>query len=94
MGRPIQVSHPDKLCCIQNPAEPYIGVGSSTLRPARTLSGNRSGPAALRREQQEMLESKHRVNRAMGRKVRSITDVTNTALGKEEMAIRLYAARD
>jgi hypothetical protein len=30
-----------------------------------------------------------RKNRAMGRKVRTSTDVASTALGKEEMAVRL-----
>jgi hypothetical protein len=29
-----------------------------------------------------------------GRKARLITDVTNTALGKEEMAVHLQAIRD
>jgi hypothetical protein len=33
-------------------------------------------------------------NRAMGRKVKPNTDVTNTALGKREMAVRLWAIQD
>jgi hypothetical protein len=37
-----------------------------TLGPARNVSGNRSGCAALRREQVEQLESSHRENRGMG----------------------------
>jgi hypothetical protein len=44
---------------------------------------------ALRRERREQLESKHRENPATWKKVRPITDVTSTALGKEEMAVRL-----
>jgi hypothetical protein len=63
------------------------------------------GRAAVRREQLESkrlenramgrkvrpiaVESKHHKNRATGRKVRPITDITSTALGKEEMAICL-----
>jgi hypothetical protein len=52
-----------------------------------TLSGCLSGQAVLRREQWEQFESKHHENRATGRKVRPITDVTSTALGREEMAV-------
>jgi hypothetical protein len=44
---------------------------------------------ALRREQQERLERSHHENRATGRNVRPITDVTNTALEKEEMMVHL-----
>jgi hypothetical protein len=44
---------------------------------------------ALRKEQREQLESKHCENRAMVRKVRPITDITSTALGREEMAVHL-----
>jgi hypothetical protein len=40
---------------------------------------------ALRREQWEQLESKHREKRVMRRRVRPMTDVTSTALGREEM---------
>jgi hypothetical protein len=54
--------------------------------PARTLSRSRSGLAALRREQ---LKSIHNANCATGWKVRPITEFTSTALGKEEMAVRL-----
>jgi hypothetical protein len=53
------------------------------------LSGNRSGKAALRREQREQLESITMRIEPRGRKARLITDVTSTALGKE-MAVRLY----
>jgi hypothetical protein len=42
------------------------------------------GQAALRREQEKQLESKHRAKRAMGRKMRR-----NTALEKEEMVLSL-----
>jgi hypothetical protein len=54
-----------------------------TTGQARTLSGNRSGRPALRREQREQLESSYRGNRAKGRKARPTIDVTSTALGKE-----------
>jgi hypothetical protein len=40
------------------------------------------------------LESNLRENRATGRKARPITDVENTALGKEETAVRLWTIRD
>jgi hypothetical protein len=69
-------------------------VDGSIPKPTCTLSGNRSGRAALRREQQEQLESNHREKWATERKVRPITDVTSTALRGEEMAARLYAIRD
>jgi hypothetical protein len=52
-------------------------VDGGTPGPARILLESRSGRAVLRREQREQLESNHR-----GRKARSITDVTSTALGK------------
>jgi hypothetical protein len=39
--------------------------------------------------QQERLERNHHENRATGRKVRPITDVTSTAFRKEEMAVCL-----
>jgi hypothetical protein len=42
---------------------------------------------ALRAEQREWLLSNHHENQAMGRKVRPSTDITSTALGKEEMAV-------
>jgi hypothetical protein len=35
------------------------------------------------------LESKHCANQATGKKVRLNIDITNTALGKEELAVRL-----
>jgi hypothetical protein len=38
-----------------------------THGPTGTLSGSRSGRAALRREQREQLESNHRENRATGK---------------------------
>jgi hypothetical protein len=44
---------------------------------------------AIRRAQQEHLESKHFENQAMGRKVRPITDVTSTAFGREEMLVHM-----
>jgi hypothetical protein len=62
---------------------------SDTREPTGTLAGSRSERAALRCEQREQLESNFRENRAKGRKVRPITDVTSTALRKEEMAVRL-----
>jgi hypothetical protein len=49
-----------------------------------TLSGSHLGCADLRREQREWLESKH------CKKVRPITDITSTALGKEEMAVTMW----
>jgi hypothetical protein len=70
-----------------------LGTFSSTNRKkdeddkpgsVRTLSGSRSGRAALRREQ---LESNHRGTEPRERKVRPITDVTSTGLRKEEMAV-------
>jgi hypothetical protein len=48
----------------------------------------------LKREAQDQLESKHRANQATRRKVRPITDVASTALGKEEMAVCLQAFWD
>jgi hypothetical protein len=42
----------------------------STPGPTGTLSENRSGGVALRRDQQERLESNHCENQTMGRKVR------------------------
>jgi hypothetical protein len=59
-------------------------AASTTLRTFATTAG-----VALRSEQREQLESKHRANRSTGRKVRPSTDVASTALGKEEMAVRL-----
>jgi hypothetical protein len=44
---------------------------------------------ALKKEQQEWLERNTAKSQATGRKVRSFTDVASTALGKEEMAVRL-----
>jgi hypothetical protein len=41
--------------------------GGGTLRPAGTLSGDRSGQAALRREQREQLESNNCENGATGK---------------------------
>jgi hypothetical protein len=38
-----------------------------TRGPALTLSGNYSGRAALKKEQQKQLESSHRENRAAGK---------------------------
>jgi hypothetical protein len=35
------------------------------------------------------LDITHHANRATGRKVRLIADITTTALGKEEMAVSL-----
>jgi hypothetical protein len=40
------------------------------------------------------LESNHCENGATGRKVRPITDITSTALEKEEMAVHLQALQD
>jgi hypothetical protein len=44
-----------------DPVEPLIKVHDGTSGQAHTLSGNRSGPVALR-EQREQLESKHHKN--------------------------------
>jgi hypothetical protein len=52
---PVQGSHADKRCGVQDPAKPYIKDDGGTLGPPGTLTGNRSGQAALRREQQEHL---------------------------------------
>jgi hypothetical protein len=41
MGGPIQGSHPDKRCDIQDPVEPYIKDDDGTSGPPCTLSGNR-----------------------------------------------------
>jgi hypothetical protein len=57
--------------------------------PARTLSGSRLGRATLRRVQQEWLERNHHENRATGRKVKPIIEVTSTALRQEEMVVCL-----
>jgi hypothetical protein len=54
-----------------------------------TLSGDHLGQVALSRDQWEQLESNLHENRAMGKKVRWITDVTSIALRKEEMAVCL-----
>jgi hypothetical protein len=51
------------------------------------------GRAALRREQREQFERNHRKNRATGKKVRLITDVTSTALGKKEMVTPIGYSR-
>jgi hypothetical protein len=60
-------------------------AGGGTRGSVLTLSGNRSGRAALRREQREQLESNHVENRAKGKEGegRPITDVTSIALEKE-----------
>jgi hypothetical protein len=57
-----------------------------TPGPGRTLSGNCSGQAPLRREQLERITMKTKLQ---GRKVRPITHVTNTVFTKEKMVIRL-----
>jgi hypothetical protein len=57
---------------------------------ARTSSGNSLGRAALKREQRDQLLSNPAKSESRERKVRPITDVTSTALGKEE---RRYACR-
>jgi hypothetical protein len=44
---------------------------------------------ALRVEQWEQLDSKHRANQAMRRKVTPITDIASTALRKEEIVVCL-----
>jgi hypothetical protein len=49
------------------------------------------GLTALRREQ---FEGNHHENQALGRKVTPSTDVTSTALGKEELAVHLQDIRD
>jgi hypothetical protein len=56
---------------------PLIGKAECADKPGltHTLSRSRSGRAALRGEQGEQLESKHRENRATGRKMKP-----NTAL--------------
>jgi hypothetical protein len=61
--------------------------GDSTTGPARTLSGNRLGQAALRREQREQLESNHHASRRDGRRGRSET--SQAVIEIEEMAVRL-----
>jgi hypothetical protein len=43
----------------------------------------------MRGLKEEQLESNHRENRAMGRKVKLITAITSTDLGREEMAVHL-----
>jgi hypothetical protein len=67
VGRPIQGSHPNKWCVIQDPEEPQVEDGGSTLGLAGTLSVNRSGQAAFRREEWEKLQGNHRENRATGK---------------------------
>jgi hypothetical protein len=57
---------------------------STTLRTFAPTEG-----VALKSDQREQLECKHLTNRATGRKVRPNTDVASTALGKEELAVRL-----
>jgi hypothetical protein len=42
------------------------------------------GRTAVRREQQEQLESKHDEKASNRRKVRLITDITSTAFGKKK----------
>jgi hypothetical protein len=88
-GGPIQGSHPDKLCGIQDPSELLIEVDGGTPGLAGTLSGNRSGWVALRREQWKQLERNHHANQARGRKVRPIADVTSPVLRKEEIEVHL-----
>jgi hypothetical protein len=56
--------------------------------PARTLSGSRSGRAALRREQRERLESKHSDNPSHGE------EGETKHSPREEMAVCLSAIRD
>jgi hypothetical protein len=53
------------------------------------LSAMSSGLADLRREKRERLENERHENKAKGRKVIRVTDISSTVLGKEEMAVRL-----
>jgi hypothetical protein len=70
------------------------GIKSTTLDwgwwwyiwTACILSGSHLGRADLRREQ---VESNHHENWATRREVRLITDITSTALGKEETVVCL-----
>jgi hypothetical protein len=52
-----------------------------TLGWLENLSGNCSGLAVLRREQQEPLDKNHQENQSMGKKLRPITNVASTTLG-------------
>jgi hypothetical protein len=61
---PTQGCHADKQYGVPDPAEPQIKDYGGKPGPARTLTGNRSGRAALRREQREQLGSNRRANRA------------------------------
>jgi hypothetical protein len=79
VGRPLQGSHPDKLCGIQNPEENldrgwwwYTWTDWHLIRE----SGSSLKVITVR-------------TKPWGRKVRPITGVMNTVLGKEEMAVRL-----
>jgi hypothetical protein len=64
-------------------------LDGDTPGPTGTPRGNRLGRTALRREKWEHLESNNCQIRALRRKVRPTTDVTSTALGRDEMAVRL-----
>jgi hypothetical protein len=50
VARPLQSSHMDKRCGVQDTGEPQVKDDSSAPGPAGTLSGNCSGRSALRRE--------------------------------------------
>jgi hypothetical protein len=88
VGGPIQGSHADKRCCVQDPAEPSIEDGGGTPGPSRALSGNRSGRAALRREQREQLESDRHENQTTGKEREA------GHRRHKEMAVRMQAIRD
>jgi hypothetical protein len=83
----LRVRHVGALVTLGNVVTTVGKDDGATYGPACTLSGNRLGRAALRREQGERFETNFR--EPMGRKANPITDVTITALGKEELELRL-----
>jgi hypothetical protein len=64
------------------------------IEPTGTLSGSRSGRAALRREQQEQLESNHRENRVAEKKGEMTHRSHKHSPQKKEMAERLKVIWD
>jgi hypothetical protein len=68
--------------------------GGSTPAPACTLSGNRSGRAAVRREQQEQLASKNRENWATGKEGNTNHKRCKHSPQKEEMVAHLCGVQD
>jgi hypothetical protein len=57
MARPLQSSHTDKRCGIQDTEEPQVKDDGSAPGPAGTLSGSCSGHAALSRECYELSDN-------------------------------------